>query len=356
MKFSVISPDRGSPPRVRGEVLTSSASRFAGRITPACAGRRQGRGTPCAPAPDHPRVCGEKRQRSEPRAAHLGSPPRVRGEVSACHGPRARFGDHPRVCGEKKSFVAFHLVSSGSPPRVRGEGCARRENRPDRRITPACAGRRMAHMRRSSPAQDHPRVCGEKRGRIRGYVLGRGSPPRVRGEGAGRALKAQSQRITPACAGRSADRAGERSGEIGSPPRVRGEVTIESSREVQFRITPACAGRRSAQASLSSKVGDHPRVCGEKELYRSSGPLGSGSPPRVRGEARLSTPPTKTCRITPACAGRRYSRQQCPANQKGSPPRVRGEGCLGNAVVPQQWITPACAGRRSRWMRTALYL
>ena len=51
--------------------------------------------------------------------------------------------DHPRVCGEKSSGSTPQLSIGGSPPRVRGEVILEAVRRPDSRITPACAGRRL---------------------------------------------------------------------------------------------------------------------------------------------------------------------------------------------------------------------
>ena len=51
----------------------------------------------------------------------------------------------------------------------------------------------------------------------------------------------------------------------GSPPRVRGEVDPAVGELHGGRITPACAGRRGEWWPAEPDVGDHPRVCGEKE-------------------------------------------------------------------------------------------
>ena len=72
-------------------------------------------------------------------------------------------------------------------------------------------------------------------------------------------------------------------------------------------ITPAYAGKREGPKNAQSKVGDHPRVCGEKCI------------PLTRGHGR-----------------------------QGSPPRMRGKGNNGNVQIAQAGITPAYAGKRSR--------
>ena len=91
--------------------------------------------------------------------------------------------------------------------------------------------------------RDHPRVCGEKEIHISvsGKVIG--SPPRVRG-------KDHSQLPTHLVSG--------------IPPRVRGKASNTSVSAVLARITPACAGKSFSFILKTSKIKDHPRVCGEK--------------------------------------------------------------------------------------------
>ena len=49
-------------------------------------------------------------------------------------------------------------------------------------ITPACAGKRIAAVRRMKKGGDHPRVCGEKKIVLNVKNIGAGSPPRVWGK------------------------------------------------------------------------------------------------------------------------------------------------------------------------------
>ena len=187
------------------------------------------------------------------------------------------------MCGEKSTGACKQDFDNGSPPRVRGEAALRIEDLVPSRITPACAGRRHTHSRRSARSRDHPRVCGEKR------------------------TAAVFRRIT-----------------VGSPPRVRGEDDERRPRTRQAGITPACAGRSPCTCSPRAQDGDHPRVCGEKCASLQADFAVLGSPPRVRGEVVLVKPLLNLRGITPACAGRR-------ANVD-----------YGNG---DEWITPACAGR-----------
>ena len=52
-------------------------------------------------------------------------------------------------------------------------------------ITPACAGKRKQEHGQKKKCGDHPRVCGEKRAVDFDLWHCVGSPPRVRGKGAG---------------------------------------------------------------------------------------------------------------------------------------------------------------------------
>ena len=131
--------------------------------------------------------------------------------------------DHPRVCGEKSPFSLFRPPHLGSPPRMRGKvvhffGA----HLPDG-ITPAYAGK--SRILSSFPTRfwDHPRVCGEKFTTLHGENDFWGSPPRMRGKACGLFQLVESP-----------------------------------------GITPAYAGKREGPKNAQSKVGDHPRVCGEK--------------------------------------------------------------------------------------------
>ena len=72
--------------------------------------------------------------------------------------------------------------------------------------------------------------------------------------------------------------------DAGSPPRVRGKGQLPALRDVAERITPACAGKRFSQPSRTTKTWDHPRVCGEKANLCKQAEALQGSPPRVRGK------------------------------------------------------------------------
>ena len=153
---------------------------------------------------------GEKHKPSLSLVLPMGSPPRARGKgppslcnsyrfgiTPACAGkspllyvPFARVKDHPRVRGEKISQALKKLRREGSPPRARGKACLRREVAPMRGITPACAGKSCRGDRADHNVGDHPRVRGEKSEDIDMTQYEEGSPPRARGKGKRRTIRA----------------------------------------------------------------------------------------------------------------------------------------------------------------------
>ena len=109
--------------------------------------------------------------------------------------------DHPRVCGEHRERSHFLIRLQGSPPRVRGAFVFVPSRNCCPGITPACAGSIGNPASDANAPRDHPRVCGEH---CRIYPLRewvKGSPPRVRGASEEWAEYFNSFRITPACAG-----------------------------------------------------------------------------------------------------------------------------------------------------------
>ena len=192
----------GSPPRVRGKEMADIKLSWEERITPACAGKSIPSFFPLCLIWDHPRVCGEKQKICAYLHHAIGSPPRVRGKghrdlrirerpgiTPACAGKSFRccskilcYKDHPRVCGEKCIRKRTSLKEKGSPPRVRGKDLSASPKIRKRRITPACAGKSCPRDSTSCRTPDHPRVCGEKRGKRRKNYAEKGSPPRVRGK------------------------------------------------------------------------------------------------------------------------------------------------------------------------------
>ena len=132
-------------------------------------------------------------------------------------------------------------------------------------------------------------------------------------------------------------------------------------------ITPAYAGKREGPKNAQSKVGDHPRVCGEKCIPLTRGHGRQGSPPRMRGKVQLGEIDLQDIWITPAYAGKSgpcpdrvppagdhprvcgEKSQSTSASPRalGSPPRMRGKGVKQSNSRIRMGITPAYAGKSS---------
>ena len=213
-----------------------------------------------------------------------------------------------------------------------------------KRITPACAGNSAISRRQAAGSPDHPRVCGEQRIRYHIYRCRNGSPPRVRGTARLLSGVKRAWGITPACAGNRARGlcfcAGREdhprvcgkqniltnnpTGPEGSPPRVRGTARLFADIGKTIGITPACAGNSIIGSIKSLIAEDHPRVCGEQEETTLAYDRREGSPPRVRGTARLFLCPAASCGITPACAGNSFHQSHKRGTVQDHP-RVCGE-------------------------------
>ena len=133
-------------------------------------------------------------------------------------------------------------------------------------------------------------------------------------------------------------------------------------------ITPAYAGKREGPKNAQSKVGDHPRVCGEKCIPLTRGHGRQGSPPRMRGKVAYTDLQRPSPGITPAYAGKsllkllhhvglRDHPRVCGekayslvinGSEWGSPPRMRGKGTKRCSSRRGGRITPAYAGKSKR--------
>ena len=146
---------------------------------------------------------------------------------------------------------------------------------------------------------------------------------------------------------------------------MRGEGLVQVADVAHTRITPAYAGRSSAENPLADRGWDHPRLCGEKRKTCDDLACYLGSPPPMRGEGPDRSFFARSCRITPAYAGRSRFTLHCTSRPwdhprlcgekvaafadgsrlLGSPPPMRGEAppCLPLRAYDR--ITPAYAGR-----------
>ena len=238
---------------------------------------------------------------------------------------RKRCWDHPRLRGEKSSHPAAVRPHAGSPPLTRGKGPLCLIKTMQGGITPAYAGKRRFRLVPWRIARDHPRLCGEK-------------------------------------GARSCDCASSE----GSPPLMRGKVQPLPRRPFPSGITPAYAGKSGCLISDRQLMRDHPRLCGEKGNIQAAAGCNKGSPPLMRGKGYAGAIPRDACWITPAYAGKSFSRGQLRENRKdhprlrgekkghrknparvvGSPPLTRGKVFAAKWHPFHERITPAYAGKR----------
>ena len=152
-------------------------------ITPAYAGKRSSCRIRTRPEWDHPRICGEK---------FLLRILRVSG-----------MGITPAYAGKSGQLPNCEFSHKGSPPHMRGKAAGRTRRRCYHGITPAYAGKSTSRAFVPAGTEDHPRICGEKKGRKTANQLRIGSPPHMRGKAARVCVGGIAVGITPAYAGKS---------------------------------------------------------------------------------------------------------------------------------------------------------
>ena len=151
----------------------------------------------------------------------------------------------------------------------------------------------------------------------------------------------------------------------GSPPHARGRRHGMLDLKNNLRLTPACAGKTGRVWAPRRRNQAHPRMRGEDVWAAYSASPGEGSPPHARGRLIVVIPGTVRVRLTPACAGKTYSRnsRNCPSTAhprmrgedgglgcidggfEGSPPHARGRRRQGPGGRNDERLTPACAGK-----------
>ena len=194
----------------------------------------------------------------------FGITPACAGKSQHQRGKNSCIGDHPRLRGEKANAAATSSGKLGSPPLARGKGRSPLCCFGGWRITPACAGKSRRGSSAVASSKDHPRLRGEKFGRIVILSCRRGSPPLARGKVLCMPSFVVPSGITPACAGKSGKTAAQKQ-VARDHPRLRGEKLLLFCPSWGCRgITPACAGKRKGSLVFLREVEDHPRLRGEK--------------------------------------------------------------------------------------------
>ena len=151
--------------------------------------------------------------------------------------------EHPRVCGENCQVLFLWSVPHGTSPRMRGKRFPKNRSQFWTRNIPAYAGKTVNCDAEHNSRREHPRVCGENL-----YSV---LPVRCK---------------------------------AGTSPRMRGKRGLVQPRLGAFRNIPAYAGKTTLRGSVHLTEEEHPRVCGENQIFSKRGMASLGTSPRMRGK------------------------------------------------------------------------
>ena len=232
---------------------------------------------------------------------------------------------HPRIRGEGLGWNGAGGCLDGSPPHTRGRGADRQRLPDTERFTPAYAGKGINGRTVGRTFPVHPRIRGEGTTNDRFPVPRAGSPPHTRGRGLLRRASGRRFGFTPAYAGKGAawlTSTMPRS----VHPRIRGEGERHAPPEGRTcRFTPAYAGKGPSPRSSPYRPPVHPRIRGEGVTSGGNPARLTGSPPHTRGRAHAGAHGRGNRRFTPAYAGK-GPRPALPGRRCPVHPRIRGEG------------------------------
>ena len=323
----------GSSPLTRGKQVRGGAGLPADGLIPAHAGKTRRSRSARAARPAHPRSRGENIGLSAPPCWVTGSSPLTRGKPRILAGQRhlsrlipahagktrrppglSRYARaHPRSRGENWIYASEKSAGAGSSPLTRGKRGDRRDDRADRGLIPAHAGKTTGGVFSTMTPGAHPRSRGENLVIKAKNAQRVGSSPLTRGKRAPGCGCRHRRGLIPAHAGKTrrlrglslAMRAHPRSrGEnlfqfrtscapVGSSPLTRGKRRGESAPAAGGGLIPAHAGKTARGGRALRSFWAHPRSRGENDP-------GSTQPERLMG----SSPLTRGKRICIDCTDR----------------------------------------------------
>ena len=120
---------------------------------------------------------------------------------------------------------------------------------------------------------------------------------------------------------------------------MRGKARTASGTSTAGRITPAYAGKSFTRAVTSAVHGDHPRLCGEKIWQIQVLDISTGSPPPMRGKVAMLAKLIGKKGITPAYAGK-SCRPPTEIITIGDHPRLCGEKAIIDFPFSCDWGSP----------------
>ena len=251
------------------------------------------------------------------------------------------------MCGENLNLSGTYLLTAGSPPHVRGKPATTAMKRLRVGITPACAGKtRLFDNERFIP-KDHPRMCGENQITFHGLRHSHGITPACAGKTDGSSISLKSLEDHPRMCGENQNLTLNTRTFQGSPPHVRGKRLQFHDFSMFHGSPPHVRGKLFVSCPVGNFFKDHPRMCGENPIIYMLFLGDLGSPPHVRGKHLSNPVDYPDFRITPACAGKTCSANNCSIfstdhprmcgeniinlrqtrQELGSPPHVRGKLC-----------------------------
>ncbi len=146
---------------MRGKLFHLRTPKIVIGITPAGAGKTPAETQERHAREDHPRRCGENPVLHDFRAVSTGSPPQVRGKLLSGTPRKQLHGITPAGAGKTRLHAATSPLRTDHPRRC-GENHVAPEYRYFLcRITPAGAGKTQTGTPLGVFLRDHPRRCGE---------------------------------------------------------------------------------------------------------------------------------------------------------------------------------------------------
>ena len=209
---------------MRGKLSSIRREECLPGLIPAHAGKTCNRAAPLQSEWAHPRACGENFSIERDLPWQRGSSPRMRGKLASstirvessrlipAHAGktggsirlRCMRAAHPRACGENFTLRRQVQTLEGSSPRMRGKPYRENAERSTYGLIPAHAGKTWRLCALSPRAWAHPRACGENAVLSFFIFPFAGSSPRMRGKQQHVIDYHRTLRLIPAHAGKTA--------------------------------------------------------------------------------------------------------------------------------------------------------
>ena len=258
--------------------------------------------------------------------------------------------------------------ASGSFPLTQGKQVSVTRHRHHRGLIPAHAGKTVTRLSLYTWTAAHPRSRGENVQPAGSARASRGSSPLTRGKHVDGVLRALSEGLIPAHAGKTCRCPGIRpsmwahprsrgenfcgcsapDADWGSSPLTRGKLASASQSIGCSGLIPAHAAKTIARCWVLRYRGAHPRSRGENTSRWAPGCSPGGSSPLTRGKrARAALGPC-LAGLIPAHAGKTECRAMS-TSALWAHPHSRGENSRRPCNdIPDQGSSPLTRGKRSR--------